>query len=302
METELWPNTLAACAARHIPTMLINGRLSERSARGYQRFSAIARPMLQQLTCAAIQHRDDALRFAGLGLPVTVTQVTGNIKFDLSLDDELVEKARHLKRVWSGSGRRLVWIAASTHPGEDEQILDAFSRLRKLNEPAAQQLLLVLVPRHPERFESVGTLCEVRGFRVARRSKDDVQAATDIVLGDTMGELLLMFGASDIAFVGGSLVANGGHNFIEPAVWQLPLLSGIHLFNFAEVARLLSHAEALVTVTSVSGLVSEMKILIVNADERARRGVAARAVADANRGALARTLAMIERFLPKRRG
>jgi 3-deoxy-D-manno-octulosonic-acid transferase len=137
---------------------------------------------------------------------------------------------------------------------------------------------------------------------VARRSKDDVQAATDIVLGDTMGELLLMFGASDIAFVGGSLVANGGHNFIEPAVWQLPLLSGIHLFNFAEVARLLGDAEALTTVTSVSGLVSEMKILIVSADERERRGVAARAVADANRGALARTLAMIERFLPKRRG
>lgn len=301
METELWPNTLAACAARKIPALLINGRLSQRSARGYQRFSAITRPMLQQLTGAAIQHQDDAARFINLGLPAKAAQVTGNIKFDLTLSDELQLNARQLKQVWSCDGQRIVWLAASTHQGEDEQILAAFKQLRALPEPMAKSLLLVLVPRHPERFEAVGNLCETHGFVVARRSVDDVQVTTDIVLGDTMGELLLLFGAGDIAFVGGSLVPNGGHNFIEPAAWQLPLLSGPHLFNFAEVARLLQEAGALVTVASVGDLVAAMTPLINDANERERRGLAARKVADTNRGALARTLAVISQHLPKKK-
>lgn len=296
METELWPNTIAACARREIPVLLINARLSARSARGYQRFAGITRPMLQQLTGAAIQHGDDAARFAALGLPASATQITGNIKFDLTLSEDLINEAQRLKGIWSQDGRRLVWIAASTHQGEDEIILDAFARVRATNEPTAKNLLLVLVPRHPERFSTVGALCEARGFQVARRSQRELPPHADIVLGDTMGELLLMFGASDIAFIGGSLVPNGGHNFIEPAAWQLPLLSGEHVFNFAEVARLLSEAGALKLVDSADTLAQQVEILINDNQERKTRGVAACAVAAANRGALEKTLKIIEQY------
>lgn len=297
METELWPNTIAACAAREIPTILINARLSARSARGYQRFSGITRPMLQQLTCVAIQQTDDEARFLALGLPPTAAQVTGNIKFDLTLGEDLIAEVQRLKQIWSQDGARLVWIAASTHPGEDEQVLEAFAQLRASMEPAASNLLLVLVPRHPERFASVGALCEARGFNVAHRSKRELQPTTDIVLGDTMGELLLMYGASDLAFVGGSLVPNGGHNFIEPAAWRLPLISGVHLFNFAEVARLLDAAGALTQVESSAQLAQTVGQLVQDASARKKRGDAAFAVAEANRGALEKTLSLIKIYL-----
>lgn len=296
METELWPNTIAACAARKIPVVLINARLSARSARGYQRFSAITRPMLQRLTCAAIQHSDDAARFKALGLPDAAAEVTGNIKFDLTLNENLIEQAHALKQQWTGEGERLVWIAASTHQGEDEQILKAFTALRESGGEAAK-VLLVLVPRHPERFDRVGQLCRDQGFTVARRSQVSVDGGTDVVLGDTMGELLLMFGASDIAFVGGSLVPNGGHNFIEAAVWQLPLLSGIHVFNFAEASRLLSDAGALKLVDSPEALAQQLILLVNDAQERKARGLAAQAVANANRGAMDKTLEIIKRYL-----
>lgn len=297
METELWPNTIAACAARSIPVLLINARLSARSAKGYQRFSAVTQPMLQQLTAAAIQHQDDAARFAALGLPASASHITGNIKFDLTLSETLRAQASDLKREWSQGGQRLVWIAASTHHGEDEQILDAFARLRASADSTAHTLLLVLVPRHPERFNSVAELCETRGFTIQRRSSGRSPDGADILLGDTMGELLLLFGASDIAFVGGSLVANGGHNFIEPAAWQLPLLSGPHVFNFAEVSRLLVDAGALVHVDSAETLAQQVQLLLADPTVRLKRGEVARLVAEANRGALAKTLKLIERYL-----
>lgn len=297
METELWPNTIAACARREIPALLINGRLSARSARGYARFGAMTRQMLEQLTCAAIQHTDDAARFQALGLPAAAAAVTGNVKFDLTLGDDLLAQARVLKDQWTLGGERLVWIAASTHQGEDEQILNAFAQVRASGGEAAKRLLLVLVPRHPERFDRVGALCTARGYQLARRSRDEVTTATDVLLGDTMGELLLLLGASDIAFVGGSLVPTGGHNFMEPAAWQLPLLSGIHVFNFAEASRLLEEAGALRLVESSEGLAQEVQRLVNDADERNRRGRAALNVANANRGAMAKTLRIIEQYL-----
>lgn len=297
METELWPNTIAACAKREIPVLLINARLSARSARGYERFRGITGPMLQQLTVAAVQHKDDATRFQALGLPMAATEVTGNIKFDLTLGEDLVNQARVLKHQWSQAGQRLVWIAASTHQGEDEQILNAFSLVRESGGERAQTLLLVLVPRHPERFERVGNLCLGRGYRVSRRSQKTIEVNTDVLLGDTMGEQLLMLGASDIAFVGGSLVPTGGHNFIEPAAWQLPLLSGVHVFNFAEASRLLIEAGALTLVESAETLAQELELLVNNEDERRKRGAAALAVANENRGAMAKTIKIIERYL-----
>jgi 3-deoxy-D-manno-octulosonic-acid transferase len=294
METELWPNTIAACAKRKIPTILINGRMSEKSARGYERFSGLAVPMLRSLTKGLVQNRADAARFQRIGLPADNTEVTGNIKFDLTLNDDLRRNAAHLKEEWSEQGKHVLWIAASTHPGEDEIILDAFAQLRK--SLTADQVRLVLVPRHPERFNNVAALCANRGYVVSRRSENSVSPETDIILGDTMGELLLMFGASDIAFVGGSLVPNGGHNFIEPAAWALPLLSGLHVFNFAEVAGLLKAANALQLVSD-SELAAAVEVLVKDNYERERKGTAALQVANENRGALEKTLKIIEQFL-----
>lgn len=297
METELWPNTLAACAKRAIPSLLINGRLSERSARGYARFSALTKPMLDDLSLALIQNTVDAQRFIDLGLPKAKAVVTGNIKFDLFLGDELRGQAQQLKQQLSAQGQRPVLIAASTHQGEDEIILDAFAQVRASNSAAAQRAVLVLVPRHPERFERVGQLCSARGFELARRSEQQWSDSADILLGNTMGELLLMFGASDMAFVGGSLVPNGGHNFIEPAAWGLPLLSGEHLFNFAEVASLMTEAGALVRVSSAAQLAQAFLQLIDDKSERERRGAAALNVALDNRGALDKTCSLIQRYI-----
>lgn len=286
METELWPNTIAACTERNIPVVLVNGRMSTKSARGYQKFSVLTRPMLQRLSLALVQNKEDAERFNDLGVRPAKIQVTGNIKFDLVLTDGLRAQAAQLKQQWSDNGERIVWLAASTHQGEDEVILDAFAQVRS----QIKNVLLVLVPRHPERFNSVNNLCTSRGFNVSKRSAGQVTAATDIIIGDTMGELLLLFGASDIAFVGGSLVPNGGHNFIEPAAWQLPLLSGKHVFNFAEVARLLQQAGALTLVSSASELAEQIQLLALNSEERNQRGITALSVANENRGALKKTL------------
>jgi len=297
METELWPNTLAACAKRNIPAVLVNGRLSEKSARGYARFGALTKPMLQNLSCAAIQNSTDAARFVTLGLSDSKTVVTGNIKFDLSLNDELRAQAAALKSQLSDNGRRLVLIAASTHQGEDEIILDAFAQVRASAFELARSAVLILVPRHPERFERVGQLCVSRGFSVARRSEQNWDNTNTVLLGNTMGELLLMLGASDIAFVGGSLVPNGGHNFIEPAAWGLPLLSGEHLFNFAEVARLLVDAGALIKVNSAQALAEEFIRLLEDKSLRMETGAAALRVALDNRGALDKTLVVIADYL-----
>ncbi len=295
METELWPNTLASCLANNIPSILVNARMSEKSAKGYEKFSAITRPMLQCLSVALVQNTTDAQRFQRLGLPQSKIEITGNIKFDLTLADDLIVQAAELKKLWSNNGAHLTWIAASTHPGEDEIILAAYAECIK--SPLLASLRLVLVPRHPERFTSVVNLCANRGFQVVRRSEKAVAAETQIIVGDTMGELLLMFGAADIAFVGGSLVPNGGHNFIEPAVWQLPLLSGCHLFNFAEVAGLLENAGALILVTNAKELAQQIERLSLDASARKLQGKAAAKVANDNRGALEKTRNAINSFL-----
>ena len=295
METELWPNTLGACAKRNIPTVLLNARMSEKSSRGYEKFSLLTRPMLKNLSRALIQNNLDAQRFNRIGLPATNMEVTGNIKFDLTLSDDMRTKASALKQEWSQNGKNILWIAASTHQGEDEIILEAFTQA--LKNPELQNLRLVLVPRHPERFNNVANLCSNRDFVIARRSEKIVSKDVQVIVGDTMGELLIMFGASDIAFVGGSLVPNGGHNFIEPAVWQLPILSGTSVFNFAEVARLLGDVGALSLVSSAAELAEQVVLLATDSEERQRRGLIALQVANENRGALEKTVHALEKFL-----
>ncbi|MFA5631257.1 MAG: lipid IV(A) 3-deoxy-D-manno-octulosonic acid transferase [Porticoccaceae bacterium] len=296
METELWPNLVHACARRDIPVVLANARLSEKSAVGYRRFAALTARMLGELTWVAAQHEDDGARFLALGLPAARLQVTGNIKFDFAIRDEQRRQAQVLAEQWRGADGRPVWLVASTHRGEDEIILDAFARALA----RVPNLLLVLVPRHPDRFEQVAALCSARGHRMARRSRAEIpDAATQVLLGDTMGELAVFFGACDIAFVAGSLVPVGGHNLLEPAAWGVPVLSGPVLFNFAEASALLQQADALTLCENADEIADAVVNLVENPEQRSRQGAAARAVVDANRGALARLMALIER-LPAR--
>ena len=293
METELWPNTVAACYKRQIPVILANGRLSEKSARGYARVSKLSGPMVAQLSAVAAQHGDDGGRFTALGLPVEKLHITGNIKFDLELNAQIRLSAEALRQQWDGTNQRPVLLAASTHRGEDEIILQAFSLIKQ----SVNNALLVLVPRHPERFNQVGDLCLDAGYSLARRSNNDSTDNADILLGDTMGELMTFFGACDIAFVGGSLVSNGGHNMIEPAAWGKPTLSGLSVFNFAEVSRLLAEAGGLSLVGDAAALAESVIVLMKNPEQAQQMGLSAQQVAEANRGALERLLAVIDNSL-----
>lgn len=293
METELWPNLIHGCADQNIPVVLANARLSEKSARGYRRFAALTGPMLQCIDSVAVQHEEDGNRFLSLGLPAPQLAVIGNIKFDLTLDEPLRARAAQLRVQWQAGCRRPVLLVASTHRGEDDILLDAFERIRQ-QFPA---LLLVLVPRHPERFDDVTQRCLARGLNAVRRSSGKSPAETDqVLIGDTMGELLVFFGTCDIAFVGGSLVPTGGHNLIEPAAWQVPVLSGPHLFNFADVSRLLLEAGGMVICKDARSIADTVVELLGDPDAAARMGVAAKTVAEKNRGALDRLLTVIERL------
>ena len=297
METELWPNLIHACHRRAIPVVLANARLSAKSAAGYAKVGRLARPMLLKLNTVAAQTKADGERFTQLGVGPEALEVTGNIKFDLQLDDSLRDKAAGLKKYWQGADGRPVWLVASTHRGEDEIILDAFTQILEQR----PEVLLVLVPRHPERFDEVATLCSEAGYRLQRRSEDQagemsaLDNSVQVVLGDTMGELLSFCGASDLSFVGGSLIELGGHNLIEPAAWGVPVLSGPHLFNFTEVSHLLSEAGGLAVCSSAAELAEQVVLLLADADLHRQMSGAALAVTEANRGALDRLTVLLER-------
>ncbi|MEG1040258.1 MAG: lipid IV(A) 3-deoxy-D-manno-octulosonic acid transferase [Pseudomonas sp.] len=292
METELWPNHIHQCAKRGIPVALANARLSERSARGYARFAGLTRPMLAEMSLIAVQTETEAERFRQLGARPNCVEVTGSIKFDLRIDDQLLPRARALREQWQAS-QRPVWIAASTHEGEDEVILAAHRQLLEHHADA----LLILVPRHPERFNAVYALCAAQFPTVRRSSAESVAADTSVLLGDTMGELLFLYALADIAFVGGSLVPNGGHNVLEPAALSLPVLSGPHLFNFLEIAAMLRDAGALQEVDDAQGLAAAVRRLIELPRDAQRMGAAGLAIMQANQGALQRLLAGLGRLL-----
>lgn len=291
METEVWPNTIAACAQRNIPVLLANGRLSEKSARGYQKIAALIKPTFAQLSAVAAQHHDDAERMIALGVLRERCSVTGNIKFDLEINSATRVAAQALRQQLSPDDDALIWIAASTHKGEDEQILEAFLTIKQ----TSSKVLLILVPRHPERFDSVTELCLTRGLKVQRRSSAQTtwKRSTDVIVGDTMGELLMLYGVADIAFVGGSLVNVGGHNLMEPAAWSLPIISGPYLFNFAEASRLLLEADAMAVVETSEELSNLVIELATNDKQRKRIGESALAVAENNRGAIEKLLKVI---------
>ncbi|MBD2838385.1 lipid IV(A) 3-deoxy-D-manno-octulosonic acid transferase [Pseudomonas sp. JM0905a] len=293
METELWPNHIHQCARRGIPVVLANARLSERSARGYARFAKLTGPMLAELSWIAVQTEAEAERFRTLGARPYCVGVTGSIKFDLRIDPALLQRAAELRGQW-GADSRPVWIAASTHAGEDEIVLAAHKALLKQR----PDTLLILVPRHPERFGPVFELSRREGLATVRRSTGAPVDATDAVLvGDTMGELLFLYALADIAFVGGSLVPNGGHNLLEPAALGKPVLSGPHLFNFLEIAAQLRDAGALAEVADAEELAAQVGGLWAEPGRAEFMRDAGLGVLKANQGALERLLGGIARLL-----
>ena len=294
METELWPNMLHQCQQRGIPVIVANARLSAKSAAGYHKVARLSRTILQDVHTIAAQNLRDGERFVALGLAEHKLAITGSIKFDLDLNTATREKAAELRARWSDNEKTPLWIAASTHKGEDEIILLAHQRLRQRH-PKAR---LILVPRHPERFDSVYQLACDSGMNVIRRSTATTPDEWDILLGDSMGELLALLGSADMAFIGGSLVPNGGHNMLEAAVWQIPVLSGPHLFNFQEISELLIDAGGMAVVEDGKGLAEQLTLWFDCPAQRSQAGAAAAAIVAANRGALDKLLGCIDRAMP----
>lgn len=291
METELWPNWVAGCRRRDIPVMLLNGRLSEKSARGYRKVSALSRPLFASLSWVAAQTDPDAQRFAELGVRPEALSISGSIKFDAPVSPHLIEGAT----IWRNerlSGRR-IWVAGSTHEGEESILLDVHRQLLK----SFPDLLLILVPRHPERFGAVAELVKSMGLSSVRRSQGDVPLDTcQVLVGDTMGELMFFYAACDIAFVGGSLIPRGGHNPLEPAALGKPIVMGQHVFNFQVICDELVAEEALVLLAPEQVL-SCLTDWLTDTEERKRRGGRGRACLDRNRGALQRLLTGIDQRL-----
>ena len=288
METEIWPNLYRGCGVRNIPLILVSARISPKSVRGYRRLLPLFRDTLSHGIIISAQTEADAERFRSLGASHERTRVTGNIKFDIELPADLVARGDDLRLQVFGD--RPVWIAASTHDQEEEQVLEAHRQLTE-NYP---DLLLVLVPRHPERFAQVRDLINRFGFGcVARTEKRRCTAATEVFLGDTMGEVPLFYAASDIAFVGGSLVPIGGHNLLEPAALGLPVITGPHVFNAQEIANMFLELGACYLVKNAAELADAVGELLANPKEATAQGSKAKSIVQRNRGSLRRLLDLL---------
>ncbi len=286
IETELWPNMLHYCHAAQIKILLANARLSERSAKRYARISKTARIMLHQLDAIAAQTEDDAKRFENLGAPSNRIHVTGSIKFDMEIPASALE-GRDVLRVQLGVSTQ-IWIAASTHLGEEKSILEAFLKVRE----RFPNCLLILVPRHPERALDIVKLCRAQALSVALCSKNEFRDQA-VLLVDIMGKLMSFYSVAHVAFVGGSLVSIGGHNLLEPALFSLPIISGSHLFNFAQASDLLQKAHALTIVNDEKELAHEVIRFLENKKLSEEYGRRAYQVVTENRGALDRHIKII---------
>lgn len=291
METELWPNLIHAAARANVPLVLANARLSQRSARGYARLPALTHACLRRIAAVAAQSEADAARLLSLG--ASSVHVTGNLKFDIAPPAPLLERGAAWRVQW---GERPVLLAASTREGEEEAILRAFAAA------APADVLLVLVPRHPQRFDAVAELIESADLACQRRTALDgapLARGTRVLLGDSLGELFAYYAACDVAFVGGSLRPLGGQNLIEAASVGRPVLVGPHTFNFEAATRQAIGAGAALRVDDADALLREALRLLQDASARARMGEAGRAFAEAHRGASARMAGLVAPLLAK---
>lgn len=293
METELWPNLISQCYKQKIPLIIANARLSERSAARYGKLGKAVKQLFSKISMVAAQNQQDGERFVSLGLPADHLAITGSIKFDINLSNEQRQNINQLKQQWQL--KRPVLIAASTHSGEDEIILTAFKKLLLKH----ANLLLILVPRHPERFKTVEKLISDNGFNYLKRSTNQIPTEqTQIVLGDTMGELVELYAMADIAFVGGSLVKQGGHNPLEPALHHIAIITGEYFFNFQVICEQLIEAQGMIVCTnSADDLYSTIDRLLNDNSRRVQLGENAYLVLKQNQGALSRLLVVINHYL-----
>jgi 3-deoxy-D-manno-octulosonic-acid transferase len=293
LEKELWPNLLYALQQRQIPVVLANAALSKRSFKGYQRLGRLGRAMMQQLSLVAAQDQASEERFKSLGFPPQRLVLLGNLKFELALAPALKNQAAALKKTWAG--QRLVWMAASTHEGEEQIILAAHQQLLT----TIPSLLLILAPRHPERFLAIQRLIQRCGLRMITRSSGSTPSTeTQVVLADTLGELMLLYGIADLAFVGGSFVEQGGHNPLEPAAHALPILMGPHCFNFTVICQQLKHSGGLTLVQEPTALAAAILPLLTDRNRRQEQGERSLKVFAGNREILPSLLHLLKPYLP----
>ncbi|MDR0736757.1 MAG: lipid IV(A) 3-deoxy-D-manno-octulosonic acid transferase [Zoogloeaceae bacterium] len=291
LETEIWPNLLFAAKRQGVPVMLVNARLSSRSARGYARIVKLARPAFACLRAVAAQERADARRLAFLG--ATRVFVCGNLKFDARPDPELLARGKVWRAEILGAGARPIWLAASTREGEEALLLDVAARLPACLPPGAPPPLLVLTPRHPQRFDAVAALVEARGLALARRGDGLPTPETQVWLGDSMGELAAYYALADVAFIGGSLLPLGGQNLIEAAACACPALFGPHTFNFARASLDAVRSGAALRVGDAKSLQEALAALFAHPERQAAMRVAALAFAAQYQGATTRILAFL---------
>lgn len=293
IETELWPNLLVSCQLYQVPVVLVNARLSERSAKSYRRILPIMHKMLNSINLIAAQFQADADRFIALGFPAEKMRVTGSLKFDLTLPLSLTEQAQHWRKIWGEN--RPVWIVASTHPGEEELILQAFTEARRF----FPDLLLVSIPRHVDRVPQLEQLYNSQTYKIIKRSdhNQSKMSDVDIFIGDTMGELLIFYAAADLAFVGGSLVEKGGQNPLEPAAIGLPILTGPYTFNFATITEQLKQRHVEIQVTNAKELAEQVIGLLSDPERRQQMSHEAKKFVAENKGSVLKQMQLIENLL-----
>ena len=288
METEIWPNIVSECFRRKVPVVLANARLSARSARSYRRIPKLIGPVIRKIRCIAVQTTADQQQFVSIGADPKQITVTGSIKMDIDLAPSLLEQGTVLRRQL-GIGRS-VWVVASTHKGEEAIVLQSLMAIRQ----QIENVLLVLVPRHPERVFEIERIIKRLGLFATRRTQDPHGPYQDVYIVDTIGELPLFFSASDLAFIGGSLVPVGGHNMIEAAALGVPIIFGPYLFNFQEISKQLLQAGAARQVEDVGTLAQVVIECLQDANLRYEMGQRGKAYVEANRGALSRLTGVIK--------
>jgi 3-deoxy-D-manno-octulosonic-acid transferase len=298
METEIWPNLLRACKRAGVKTVLVNGRISSRSYPRYRLGRPFFRRVLGNVDRFCMQSEESARRIVEIGAEPDKVVVTGSLKFDsLEVGGHAHDRGRNrVLRYFRISGDRPVIIAASTHKGEDETVLEVFQRIRA----RLPETLLIIAPRKPERFDDVEQMARRAGWNVARRSelRVDTEPRNDVIVLDAMGELAQLYQVATAVFVGGSLVDQGGHNIIEPAVFGKAIVFGPYMQNFAEIARAFLENEAAIQIRTARELEHTLLGLLNDPVRRASLGAAARALVEANRGAKTKTLAVIGELLP----
>ncbi len=288
METELWPNLILICAEQSIPIIIANARLSARSARGYQKASKLTHQMLQSIPLIAAQTHSDRDRFVQLGAHKEKVHAVGNLKYEITLPASSMERAEAIRALW---GNRPVFIAASTHEGEEEKIIDAARKIRG----QFRDLLLIIVPRHPERFDRVAALCRRAGLNTLRRSEGKpCSSQIQALVVDSMGELSIFYGTADVAFVGGSLIPHGGHNLLEPAALSRPVITGPYYFNFLEVTKQFLEHQAAIEVKNPEQLADTVIELLKAPQRRALMGDAGKQLIEQSKGASQRLLNLID--------